>query len=307
MQTDPTLTPEASQLLDHLHAERRRSSRQYWLRNLIAAGAIIAALGLSYAYPAAEVETVTQEKVATETQKDNLAAQASTTADTQLALCLAGDEAARKLAETGACELAKSLKEAALSATPEPVPGPEGQPGQPGQRGQAGQAGRGIIGTAIVDGRFKITYSDGQTEDKGVIKGERGAQGRSITGSTIANGRLTLTYSDGTTEDVGQVVGKDGVNGTNGINGRDGADGQPGRGIQSLTAVNNQLMVTYTDGSTATVGPLPAGPPGNDGNPPAGWTVQNPDGSTTTCQRAANFDYSNPYYDCTRSGLLGGG
>jgi hypothetical protein len=37
------------------------------------------------------------------------------------------------------------------------------------------------------------------------------------------------------------------------------------------------------------------------GEPPAGWTVEEADGSTTTCQRVANFDVAAPQYRCSHA------
>jgi len=38
------------------------------------------------------------------------------------------------------------------------------------------------------------------------------------------------------------------------------------------------------------------GKPGPRGEPPVGWTVEEADGSTTTCQRAADFTAAAPRY-----------
>lgn len=117
-----------------------------------------------------------------------------------------------------------------------------------------GAPGRGIAGTAISPaGHLVITYTDGKVEDKGPVVGH-GVPGRGILASTVQNGALVLSYSDGTTETVGPVVG---------AAGRDGEDGAPGRGITSVAiSADFRLLVTYTDGDTVDVGPLPAGPAG---------------------------------------------
>lgn len=118
------------------------------------------------------------------------------------------------------------------------------------KNGSDGADGRGIAGTAIVEGRLLITYTDGVVEDKGPITtagvpGAPGRDGRSIIGTTIQDGALVLSYSDGASETAGRVVGADGVD---------------GRGIASVTvSADYRLIVTYTDGETADVGPLPAG------------------------------------------------
>jgi hypothetical protein len=43
------------------------------------------------------------------------------------------------------------------------------------------------------------------------------------------------------------------------------------------------------------------GKPGPRGEPPVGWTVEEADGSTTTCQRAADFTAAAPRYRCTNA------
>ncbi|HET9256049.1 MAG TPA: hypothetical protein VFO16_12720 [Pseudonocardiaceae bacterium] len=43
------------------------------------------------------------------------------------------------------------------------------------------------------------------------------------------------------------------------------------------------------------------GAAGNRGEPPVGWTVEEADGSTTTCQRVANFNATAPRYHCSRT------
>lgn len=108
--------------------------------------------------------------------------------------------------------------------------------------------GRGIASTVIAGGHFLVTYSDGVTEDKGVVVGTDGHDGkpgkdaapaRSITGSSINSGDLILSYSDGTTEDVGRIVGP------------------AGRSVASTAIVDGHLIVTYDDGSTQDAGLLP--------------------------------------------------
>lgn len=43
------------------------------------------------------------------------------------------------------------------------------------------------------------------------------------------------------------------------------------------------------------------GEPGPRGEPPVGWTVEEADGSTTTCQRAADFTVAAPRYRCSHA------
>lgn len=311
MSIDPTLTPQANLLLVE-HKQRR--ARQRWnsfMGRLGLAGIAVALLAALFAIPTAKVDAVTQEKDTKTSQLANVSQVADTTSDKNTELCLRGGPAAKEMEQAGLCELAKQLKAAVVAAAPPGIPGAQGAQGQQGQQGVQGIAGRGITSTAIVGGHFQVTYTDGTTEDKGVITGPQGAAGRGITSSIVNNGHLVLVYSDGKSEDVGQVVGKDGQNGADGKDGVPGKDGAPGRGISSITTDAGHLIISYTDGTTTDLGPLPQGPQGNDGKPPLSWVVHNPDGSTTDCQRTASFDFQNPTYDCTRTaaspaGLLGG-
>lgn len=127
---------------------------------------------------------------------------------------------------------------------------PVGQP-------RDGKDGRGIAATVIADGHLLVTYTDGAVEDKGSVvgaAGKPGKDGRSIRSSTIADGALVLAYSDGSSEVAGVVVG------------RDGAAGVDGRGVAGVAVTADfRLVVAYTDGTTADVGPLPRGPKGDPG------------------------------------------
>jgi hypothetical protein len=283
MSIDPTLTPQANLLLVEYRNLRSQDAWHSFLSRLALAGVMVAIVAALVAIPTGKVDAVTQDRNAVASQRDNVGQVANVSADSTLALCLRGDDAAKKLAQSGLCELARQLKAAAAAASAPP---------KQGAQGVAGQNGRGIAATSIVNGHFQVTYSDGVTEDKGVIKGETGAPGRGITGTSIANGHLALVYSDGATEDVGQVVGKDGLPG---VDGKKGDEGKPGRGIAGITQENGDLVVTYTDGSTEDVGPLPKG---RDGQPPLSWVEHSADGSTKSCERAQNFDPQAPRYEC---------
>lgn len=157
-----------------------------------------------------------------------------------------------------------------------PLPGP--LPGIIGPVGPAGADGRGIGGTALVDGRLVLTYTDGTTETVGRVVGAPGTQGVGITDSDVVDGRLVLTFSDGATLDVGQVVGADGT------------AGPAGRGVAAIAAVDGRLVVTYSDGTTEDVGPLPAGPPGAPGPSVQSVTRTFSDGSTEVCVRTGGPD-----------------
>lgn len=299
MKADPTLTPEANLLVMEYEAVKQHRGRRTFFSTLAIAGAVLTLWGVTWAIPASQAQDAKGRADGADAKTYTLAEAGNTTSDRTLELCLAGDETARKMEAAGLCEAAKRLKQAIVSAMP--IPTAQGLPGKTGQPGATGAAGRGIVATAIVGGHFKITYTDGTTEDKGVVKGDPGATGqpgRGITGSTIADGHLTLIFSDGTAQDVGQVVGKEGQTGATGATGATGPEGKPGRGIASMTQLNGHLMVTYTDGATADLGPLPPGPPGNSGEPPVSWVQHWSDGSSSTCTRVSNFDYSQPQYDC---------
>lgn len=218
------------------------------------------------------------------------AEQGDTLANRVKQACELGGQTAKDLQDKfGACAQAIVVKQPVLI------------PGIPGVAGSKGDPGRGIEATDIRDNRLYIRYTDGIVEDKGLVigsDGKPGKDGKGITGTSISGGHLLLTYSDGATVDAGQVLGKDGTNGTN------------GRGVTKITLTGAyHLVVTYTDGSTDDLGALPVGPQGpagtagangSDGQPPAGWTTKRLDGSTETCQRAATFDFQNPYYSCTQ-------
>lgn len=171
---------------------------------------------------------------------------------------------------TGDLQPADPLCTRAAQVQAEPIPGIPGIPGTPGAQGAPG---RGIVGTSISpSGRLLVAYTDGSTDDVGVVvgaAGATGADGRGITGTTLQGGRLVIAFSDGSTQDVGPVVGADGV---------DGRDGRDGRGVASVAEVDGRLVVTFTDGETQDVGPLPAGPRGDTGAAgpmcPAGTTAR---------------------------------
>lgn len=173
---------------------------------------------------------------------------------------------------------------AAAAATPTPTPTPKD--------------GRGIVSTAISDGHLLVTYTDGVVDDVGQVQG---APGRGIASTTITDGRLIVTFDGGAVRDLGQVVGPDGADGD------DGTDGEPGRSIATVGQDDGRLIITYDDGTTTDAGPLPQGPKGDTGQPPAGWTVAEVDGSTTTCSRADPFDPASPHYRCTNDAPEPGG
>lgn len=178
-----------------------------------------------------EANQANEQKEVAEDEADAAQQDAKAVADPLYELCQRDAEVRRRVGTL--CDTAAAVKD-------QPAPA----------NGRDGADGRGIAGTAIVEGRLLITYTDGVVEDKGPITtagapGAPGKDGRSIIGTTIQDGALVLSYSDGTSETAGRVVGADGVD---------------GRGISSVTvSADYRLIVTYTDGDTADVGPLPAG------------------------------------------------
>ena len=204
-------------------------------------GLIISLLTVAVTYLlVSQVITQLDANVASE-QASEAQQDAESVADPLDQVCRDDEEIRRRLGEL--CDKAAEVKD---------------QPSPP-QAGQDGKDGRGIAGTAIADGRLLVTYTDGVVEDKGPItsQGAPGRDGRSIVGAAILDGTLVLSYSDGAVETVGPVVGADGA---------DGEPGRDGRGVSSVSvSADYRLLVTYTDGDTVDVGPLPAGKDGADG------------------------------------------
>ncbi len=151
--------------------------------------------------------------------------------------CRQGGQAAAELGP--ACGTARDIQR-------DPVTSP--------RDGVDGKDGRGIAATVIADGRLLVTYTDGAVEDKGAVvgaDGKPGKDGRSISSSTVADGALVLEYSDGSREIAGRVVGRDGA---------------AGRGVAGVAVSGDfRLLVSYTDGTTVDVGPLPRGEKGEPG------------------------------------------
>lgn len=122
--------------------------------------------------------------------------------------------------------------------------------------------------------------------------GPQGPQGlpgsNGATGSTGQTGAQGVPGQKGDKGDTG-AAGTNGSNGQNGNDGKTGPSGEPGAtGAQGPAGAQ---------GATGPAGP--AGADGEPGQPPSGWTTTYPDGSTETCQRAANFDPASPQYECT--------
>ena len=89
-----------------------------------------------------------------------------------------------------------------------------------------------------------------------VVRGIDGDDGRSIESVDLDDDALVFTYSDGTLEFVSVEGGFGGV-----------GDAEPGRGIESLTQVDEvTLLVTFTDETSQTL-TLPRGEDGDDAAP----------------------------------------
>lgn len=124
----------------------------------------------------------------------------------------------------------------------EPKDGAPGRDGSRGERGEPGEAGR---------------------------EGAPGAPGRSITkGMLDKNGHLILTYSDGSTDDVGLIVGKDGVTGERGPQGEAGPAGERGeRGADGQSVTLDDVRPVLAELVDTAVKAIPVPKDGKDGAP----------------------------------------
>ena len=175
------------------------------------------------------------------------------------------------------------------------IPATKGEKGDKGDTGAQGNEGRGVTGFDQSSGRLKVTYTDGKTQDLGVIvgkdgkngaKGDKGDTGRGITSTTLTAGALIVNYSDGKSENAGIIVGPKGDKGEKGetgatgatgpagesikgdkgdtgetgAQGPQGAKGDPGTPAREVSGINSDafgtVTVTYSDGNSAVVGRL---------------------------------------------------
>ena len=90
--------------------------------------------------------------------------------------------------------------------------------------GSDGVDGVSISACTINDnGELVVEYSDGRSDNLGVIVAKNGSDGVGIETVTLdEEGNLSVTLTDGTELSLGNVNGLDGINGKDGIDGKDG-------------------------------------------------------------------------------------
>lgn len=115
--------------------------------------------------------------------------------------------------------------------------------------------------TAEIESKDEFTLLEGKIAEvnKIIAEGIETAQGKSAFEIAVENG-FVGTESEWLASLKGEkgadgINGKDGKNGVDGQNGKDGTNGADGRGITSSEInANGELVLTYSDGSTANVG-----------------------------------------------------
>ena len=111
-----------------------------------------------------------------------------------------------------------------------------------------------------VAGELLLTYTNGETDNLGVIMGADGADGTGIKSVTLsADGELIITMSDNSVVNLGNIKG---AKGDKGDTGEKGTDGKDGRGIANMEIIDGELIVTYTDDPQ---NPVNVGSVGNGG------------------------------------------
>ena len=124
-----------------------------------------------------------------------------------------------------------------------------------GAKGDAGRDGRGIDHAEVRNGELRLTLSDGSLLLLGNVKGDKGDKGD--TGLTGA----ALTWADLTDQQKASLKGQKGDTGARGAPGQNGRDG---KGITGASLVGQDLVLTFSDGSTVNVGDVT----GEDGYTP---------------------------------------
>lgn len=158
--------------------------------------------------------------------------------------------------------------------------GDKGDKGEAGADGKDGKDGIDAITSTVINanGELVITYSNGKTDNLGVVVGRDGADGQdgqngtdgkdgiSVTGAEItSDGELVLTYSNNQRSNLGKVIGADGKDGQNGTDGKDGANGKDGVSVIK-SEINNkgELVITYSNNQVDNLGVV-VGSNGKDG------------------------------------------
>lgn len=144
--------------------------------------------------------------------------------------------------------------------------------GKDGIDGQDGADGIGISNVVInSDGELVLTYTNGESTNLGKVVGADGTNGtdgkdgtngtngvgiKTVTLST--DGELSILLTDNTVCNLGNIKGEKGDKGEQGIQGPKGDKGEQGeQGIGIISSeidTNGELVLTYSDGSTANVG-----------------------------------------------------
>lgn len=190
----------------------------------------------------------------------------------------------RSFVESSLAPVTKRL--ASVESRP-PVKGDQGDPGKPGES-KEGPAGRGIV-EALTDGdgNLILTFSDGTTKTIGRIIGKNGdpglpgLPGKDADPAALEGLRAEVLQLRSM---IAELVAKPALPGPQGDPGKPGApgesikgeDGKDGRGLaDALIDADGALVLTFTDGSTKTIGRVKGadgkngdfvkGDPGKDG------------------------------------------
>ena len=135
-----------------------------------------------------------------------------------------------------------------------------------------GTDGIGITKSEInSNGELILTYTNGNTENLGVVvgvNGSNGTNGKDGTGiksvTLSSDGNLSILLTDNTVCNLGNIKGEKGDKGDKGDKGADGKNGKDGRGIAKTELVNGELIITYTDGTSDNLGSIGGGVPEED-------------------------------------------
>lgn len=156
------------------------------------------------------------------------------------------------------------------------APGDRGEKGLDGTNGTDGAAGRGVAKLLIdAKGHLIVTFSDGSTDDVGLIVGKNGQDGKD--GRDGADGKSGDKGMDGK-DGLDGARGADGSNGVDGAAGRDGTNGQDGKSVDVETVaqlVHDEIVKAWPgvgDMVQRAVDTLPRprdGQDGKDGTPGA--------------------------------------